>query len=339
MAWPASAYTDQPVPAPYEVAPDIKTYPRNGFGFTLAKQTPCGVGTSGVEEVWESRNYTLTHLVFTEVRNCVTFRAGILNHFEVRISQSRLEIFGTDAGSTALKELGFVANANLPLTRGLIWIEDGHYAANKFGTQQIHTFVWDNVAFDGPALPGDLHLDVNDAHVPVSSTRSLNLGWGFDAGASLSFPIPGADAASLARASGALLTFNAQLNGTPAITYRLGGRAAHTVPWPLAADQGANWATFAFPVPLEDLMPGTNTVRMSFGSSGVIANVDLILVGARDTGGSPTPTGAPMPPSATPTCVATPYGCLAPGTYSLRQVLKNAAGKTIYDKEATYVVH
>ena len=70
-----------------------------------------------------------------------------------------------------------IANANLTFTRGLIWIEDAHYNANKFGChcQAQHTFTWDNVGFDGPVVARDLAFDANDAMKPLANGQ-INLG-------------------------------------------------------------------------------------------------------------------------------------------------------------------
>ena len=87
-----------------------------------------------------------------------------MNHIELRISQNEIDVYATDAGTTSpLKEIATITNANLTLTRGLIWLEDVHYNGNKFNTQRTNTFTWDNVGFDGPILPRDLAFDVNDS--------------------------------------------------------------------------------------------------------------------------------------------------------------------------------
>jgi hypothetical protein len=283
-AWPAFVYSDQPVPAPYANHPAEATYARNSFGFALAANPIpyCPADTSGVDQVFATSNYAFRELPFTKVDNCLTYKQGVLNHFEVRLSQSRVEIWGTNAGSTRLQELGYVADAGLTLTRGVIWIEDVHYFADKMNNQGTHTFAWDNVGFDGPTLPRDLHLDVLDS-LGRNADGTLNLGW-FAPDPSTDKPlrltIPGAR--DLAQASGALLTLNFFATDTAAIRYRLNGRAWHTVAWPFPDAQTYQWRTLAVPIAPADLRAGTNVLDLEATKGGMaVANVDVILLGAQ----------------------------------------------------------
>ena len=90
---------------------------------------------------------------------------GNMNHFELRVSQHEIDVYGTDAGNTTgpMTELAVISNMSLTLTRGLMWMEDVHYNGDKDGPDQgTHTFTWDNVGFDGPTLPRDLAFDAPD---------------------------------------------------------------------------------------------------------------------------------------------------------------------------------
>src|SRR4029434_8312009 len=108
------------------------------------------------------------------------------NHVELRISQNQIEIYATDAGVTPspanLKRIAVVTDANLSLTRGLIWLQDVHYNADKaesgpnVPSQKQHTFVWDNVAFDGPFTYRDFSYDALDVNVPSGLSGAINLG-------------------------------------------------------------------------------------------------------------------------------------------------------------------
>src|SRR5437868_14631629 len=98
---------------------------------------------------------------------------GPMNHIEIDISPTHVDVFASDPGSDEMKQ---IANTDvaLPLTRGLVWMEEAHYNADKEpGTQGNHTFAWDNFGFDGPILPRDLGFDVLDATRDGSSGGSL----------------------------------------------------------------------------------------------------------------------------------------------------------------------
>jgi hypothetical protein len=282
-AWPTFVYTDQPVPAPTGSHTTTSAYARNSFGFALDADFPCTANQTGVGETFATSNYAFRDLsaAFVPVHNCITHAPGVLNHFEVRISQSRVEIWGTNAGSTTLQELGYIPNANLTLTRGLIWMEDQHYNACKFNTQCTHTFTWDNVGFDGPSLARDLHLDVNDPLDP-NADGSVNTGWYApdpSAGSPLSLQIPGAT--NLAQAAGAIVTLNYFATDTSSIMYRLNGNAWHSMAWPFPENLTYVWRTIALPVPLSEVRAGTNTLELQATKGGTtVANIDLVLIGA-----------------------------------------------------------
>ena len=112
--------------------------------------------------------------------------SGITNHVELRVSQNQIDIYATDAGVTPssanLKRIAVVTDANLSLTRGLIWLQDVHYNADKgesgpnVPSQKQHTFVWDNVAFDGPFTYRDFSYDALDVNQANAATRTVDLG-------------------------------------------------------------------------------------------------------------------------------------------------------------------
>ena len=117
--------------------------------------------------------------------------SGITNHVELRISQNQIDIYATDAGVAPspanLRRIAVVTDANLSLTRGLIWLEDVHYNADKgesgpnAPSQKQHTFVWDNVAFDGPFTYRDFSYDALDVNQPNAATKTVDLGKAFSA--------------------------------------------------------------------------------------------------------------------------------------------------------------
>ena len=340
-AWPSFMYTDQPVPAPITSIspPNINTStPRNGFGIVLdgygntadnqfIDNCPNNNDTS-VGEMFVVRNYVLSDISFNIV-GCVkrpntpgsqlnsdsSHLGSPLNHFEIRISQSTVTVWGTDPGSTTLQELAVANNVNLPLTRGLIWIGDGRYNASKFNDQATHTFGWDNVGFDGPVLPRDAANDVNDAN------STGNLGWGMFNTGSLQVP----NVTGVSQATGALLTMNWHNDSTVgSFNYRLNGNAWHTQAWPYDPSQLYAIHTLGIPVPLSEVVNGTNKIDFDFSgiSGSIVANVDLILVGGQgmpscydpsncagsqfSSGPTATPGGPTLTPTLQPTHTPTP---------------------------------
>ena len=317
-AWPTFVYTDQPVPAPYSSSSGIDTSARNSFGFTIASPDyitgnaagPCGGNGTSVDSMFVTRNYQLSSIPFTEM-NCVVRPSSPtqLNHFEVRLSESQVQVWATDPGSTTLREIAQASNVNLPLTRGLIWMEDTHYNANKFNSQQSHTFGWDNVGFDGPVLPRDLTFDALENGLLDVDPRwpnhpGMQLGWTTDA----TVTVP--NVSNVSQAQAALVTFNWFATDTSVPSISVNGNAAITTSWPFDGVTYV-WRTIAVPVPLSEIKAGVNTITIRDAWGVAVANVDIILVGAGGipSGGTPTPTPSPSPtppptPAPTPTPIA-----------------------------------
>ncbi|MBV9896835.1 MAG: hypothetical protein JO020_21955 [Chloroflexi bacterium] len=300
-AWPAFLYTDQPVPAPY----NSQDLPRNSFGiaFDATPGFACADSThTTAMDMWTTQNYQ-EKPVDMHATGCVAkaTAGGPLNHIEVRISPTHVEVWGTDPGANNLHQLAW-ADVQMPLTRGLVWMNDIHYNAAKDGTQRTHTFAWDNFGFDGPVLPRDLGFDVKDNQNSGGSGDEM---LGYKLQQSLTLNINNVN--SLDKAAGALLEFTFTPHNQATINYAFNGHPAHSQAWPYGGNaQTFQSKTLAVPVPLEELVPGTNTVVLTVSPADVmtVANVDLILVGA---GGTVAPAGSaapvvtnPAPPAAAP---------------------------------------
>jgi hypothetical protein len=242
-------------------------------------------------------NYQLGSVPFTRT-GCVLppSHFGQLNHFEVRLSQNQVQVWGSDAGQTDVRMIAEATDVPMPLTRGLIWIEHWHYNAGKFDTQRIHTFAWDNVGFDGPVLPRDLGFDVPDNTVPGHPTEdglpTQNLGYTVPGGGSFTVQLDNIPDPSTA--TGALLEFNFWPHHQQTLTYSANGSEPQSTPWPFAVSDDTVFAsqTIALPVQLSQLHAGTNTFTLSTSDNDgtTIANIDLILVGAGEQGASGTRT-------------------------------------------------
>ncbi len=127
-------------------------------------------------------------------------------------------------------------------------------------------------------------------------------------GSNLSLTVPGVT--NVAQASGAVVLLTYWPHNVATLSYRVNGNAWHTAPWPF--DTGATFVsqTLAMPLPLSEVVSGTNTIQLMTSDTGgtSVANVDLLLIGAGG-GGSPsntpvvTPTG--IPPTVAPVFTAT----------------------------------
>ena len=281
-AWPEIVITDQPVPAPFEDAPGIADYARNSFGVQLSGK--CDDGWT-VNSMFTTSNYQFASTPFARL-GCVkssTGASGPLNPVEIDVSPTHVDVFATDPGSAQLVQLAS-ADVAMPLTRGLVWMEDAHYNANKFDNQANHTFAWANFGFDGPVLPRDLGFDLLDAN--DNGTGGGSIGFLAAAGGAYTFHLDNVH--DVENASDALLEFTWWPHTRATITYSVNGNPPHTMAWPYGNAALYRSETLALPVPPGELVDGSNAFSISTTDAelgGVsIANADLILAGA---GGSP----------------------------------------------------
>lgn len=335
FAWPNFQITSTPAPAPHpEISSDpTQDLPQTSFGFDLSDV--CGSSCSGtnlppssiydpnncvtVQAFWTTTDYVLRQFAPTYDGCVMRSDGGAFNTFRVQISQTKVVVLGTDAGTTETpRPIAELDNADLPLTRGLVWLQDAHYNAGKecpagsppTCSQADHTFRWRNVGFDGPVLARDLGVEYPDAltaGTTAEGTPIVNLGYAVSGAPGKDFTFSGVT--GVERASGALLVYNFDPEWhTPTVAYRVNGGAPGTYPFPItgaAANQDGSWVAGYFQqgvisLPLSQLTDGTDTINVQASSDITMANVDLILVGAGGQPPTPTPT-ATTAPVATPT--------------------------------------
>ncbi|MGZ4738211.1 MAG: hypothetical protein ACXVLM_03055 [Ilumatobacteraceae bacterium] len=287
-AWPEFIITDKPVPGT-RVSISAVTPPAavNEVGFSLDGCTSGPGGSTGVGTVFASKGGVYSELGFTST-GCVTKGSSrSMNHFEVRLSQNHLEVWGTDAGGTALKQLAVADNLGLTFTKGLVWLNDVHYNARKSiepcecGTQWNHTFVWDNLGFDGPKTYRDLGFDVPDANVPgaISSRGDATRRVGFQVGTGpLTLTVAGVRRDQ--NPTGALIVLNTYSFAATVPSVSVNGNAPIDTAWPASFGTYA-WYSLAIPIPLDQVHDGTNTLTFTSGDgSTTVANISIILVAA-----------------------------------------------------------
>jgi hypothetical protein len=314
-AWPELWYTDQPVPAPFVHFSSLQSVPKNGFGVRFAAYCPANVPGCGVRFICPDEpadvpvitvdsavvvNNYVSNDSFTDVApgpikvtqvGCVKASRGPgdMNRFQLRVSQNEIDVYGTDAGTRApLKKIAVITNMALTLTRGLVWIEDVHYNGDKDGPDQgTHTFTWDNVGFDGPVLRQDLAFDILDNLAPIVNYPGLlNLGWNVPLTNAVPLTLTVRGVYNVPKAAGALLTFNYFTYNPVTVSYRVNNGPWHDQPWPFGACYTQNGfvlcgaKTIAVPVPLSEVLPGTNTIQFRSTDAMAIANIDLVLQGA-----------------------------------------------------------
>lgn len=311
-AWPEFWLTDLPTPVPFG-GHFFNSFSPNSLGIRLGGMTPAG-GQGGCPTnanadkprwsvdsaivvrnyVYEDANYqgyspgTVSNPPLTlTVNDCVVSPpdgSGVMNHVEFRISQSQIEVWASDAGVVAtpatLKKIATITNANLSFTRGLIWMVDAHYNADKGfpPSQRSHTFVWDNVAFDGPFTYRDFSYDALDAGVIDAAMNTVDLGKLSFPGQTSTWNVAGLPANPQGTAARVLFNFeNASAPNPTVLNVTVNGHA-HSVPWPYPDSITNSWRSLAVTIPLTDLVVGTNVVQIGSDQTQITSNVNIVLV-------------------------------------------------------------
>jgi hypothetical protein len=308
-AWPEFWITDQPVPAPSShLAPcDLCSIPRNGFGIRFAADRgSCGNGWRADSAI-VSRNYVVedrgifdNNTTGMQIREtgCASLSTGPnggLNHVEIRISQNQIDVYASDAGSKTLHHINSITNANLSFTRGLIWIEDSHYNAEKANIQdpnipdqKNHTYAWDNVAFDGPPTYRDLSYDVLDRGLSLGNGL-YELGWSTTPSSPASLMTLPMTAQGIASATASYLLFNFGKDTNPTVfNYSINGNP-NTATTSLQGVGHVGMRSLAVPVPLTQLVPGAQNIVISSDVNVYFENVNIVLVAASTVPGFPNP--------------------------------------------------
>jgi len=308
-AWPELWVTNLPVPVPFNHFDSWQSNPQHGFGVRFAnavaagQQGLCPNGNNLDKRRWTVdsavvvRNYTLDDTnvsgfgrtnMNAQLLDCVISspdNSGITNHIELKVSQNQIDVYATDAGvapsAATLRKIAVVTNANLSFTRGLVWLEDVHYNADKnesgpgVPSQRQHTFVWDNVAFDGPFTYRDFSYDALD-NAQLRSDNTVNLGKFSGANQPASWNVLNMPANPQAAAVRVLFNFF-HFDPFSTLNVTVNGHA-YSTPWPYPDRIQNTWRTFAITISLSDLVPGTNVVQFSSDQALVTSNVNIVLV-------------------------------------------------------------
>lgn len=228
--------------------------------------------------VWDNNPQFVTY-------GCVIASKGPndgMNHIELRVSQDQVEVWATDAGDAGLKKIAAIKNVALPFNRGYLSFGDYHNrpSAGPRPAHTNHTFAWDNIAFDGPALARDLSFDVPDS-MAARGDGTYNLGWN-------TFPSTPANLTTLpissqqiaaASASGKtpMLTFNFHSSFTTVTSFQYtvnGVQLNGVVPFVVLQNE---YRAIDLPIPVSALVPGQQSISIGGNDTAVIYNVNVRL--------------------------------------------------------------
>jgi hypothetical protein len=226
---------------------------------------------------------------------CVKTEQGVMNKLQFKLSENRVEVWASDAGSTELKRIA-EADVALGFSRGYVHISHVHYNAHKAEVTSYQSYQWARAAFDGPQLRTPRAYEIMDPLTPIPDSTSCSgkaafrisygvkdgvfydLGAGPDKPVKLSFA--GVDPAG---GVSARLNFNTTyVSAGNTLRVRFNGNPWRDFQVP-AIETTWERQGFSVPVPVADLVAGENTVEIGTNTTSFalppnsmhIANIDL----------------------------------------------------------------
>ena len=190
QGWVSLSITAEPTPAPsFAIEQNFENgaVPRDGVEVHLFEL--CAADDRiGVAQVNVLRDLVETYYVDDEggrTPTCVLTERGALNHFELRISRTHLEVWGSDRSLDGvhfgeLTQL-FALDVELPFERGYVHITTHNHSSLKYSQDMVDAWTarWDNVGFDGPVIVGAREHSIPDALEPVviDGVDRVNVGY------------------------------------------------------------------------------------------------------------------------------------------------------------------
>lgn len=303
LGWVSLEVTEDPAPAPSFTLQqnwENGAIPRNGIEIQFHHS--CGGSNVGIGDILVYDDYAQSQ-VLSMSEACVPTTKGRLNHFEVRLSESHVEVYATpyseDGVEFAAPVLLGEADISLPFSRGYVHFTAHNHATIKYSpNHEMDAWVaaWDNLGFDGPAVVGATREYEAGNALTTTASGKTNVAYRVAdeaTGPSDVISIPGVDLTGATGAKLALETWYLHFAGAPpetdyALNYRLNGGAWKARKLTASEIQmmttlpNAGTRSLTLDVALSDLVPGTNTVEFtttnaSQGYPPIVSNIDLIL--------------------------------------------------------------
>ncbi|HEY2404433.1 MAG TPA: hypothetical protein VGI10_00415, partial [Polyangiaceae bacterium] len=268
-------------------------------GASADNQGTAGAGLTGVTRIVLTTDYVIQDLYdpFSGPQanaRCVKTAQGSMNVFQIRLSTSHVEVWGSDAGTTDLRQLA-EADFNLSWSRGYVNLSHVHYNAEKTGpgVTTFQSYQWAKVAFDGPVLPTPrayeiadplslVHTSIADAyHIAYQVTDGST--FDIDDGPTLPRTLIFSSVDPSGGVSARVNFDTSYVAAGDVLQVRLNGNDWHSLTVPMI---NTTWERqgFSIPVPVADLVAGDNTIEFQTTSnpgfsvpanSMDVANIDL----------------------------------------------------------------
>jgi hypothetical protein len=301
--------TAEPAPIPYHDAPSIISTPRSGVGIQIAPWDGAfeDLTRNEVAGVVVVRDYEFirdgfggilgTAEYLGEAPDYNTFRVRDTqpNRFRVVLNRDQIEIWASDWDTPDdLRVVLRATELGLDFDVGYVHFQHVHYNASKtpncacegedpwdfpdpngLFASPTQVYRWDNIGFDGPVYPFGRGYDVagefRDASFEDDGLTIEARDYGVRSG---SVTVEGVDLTDALSA-----TFNFNTDYVEPVRLRFNGNAWLDVAIPAIYQEEPeqySLRTFSVPVPLADMVPGTNTIEIDAGDM-TLGNLDLTI--------------------------------------------------------------
>lgn len=154
----------EPTPRPAFGQWEHASGPRDGVEIVFDNDA-CHAGDTMSPSIHVFRDYVETR---TEIATeCIHVAEGLLEHFEVYVSQGHIEVWGSDASpdgeAFANFRLLWAGDVELPFSRGHLTLVGYNHATIKYWCDAASVTRWDDVGFDGPRIESAREHEVPDS--------------------------------------------------------------------------------------------------------------------------------------------------------------------------------
>ncbi|MBL8742371.1 MAG: hypothetical protein JNK04_14785, partial [Myxococcales bacterium] len=287
--WWALVVSEEPVPAPYRDFISHFTMPRralvldmNGFDCTGGDGTQNQLSAVLVYDDYQVAE-ELVHDDLLDLQ-CFATAEEMLNHVEVRFSQTRAELWATDGDAAeTLRLVGRVEGLSLPFTRGYVSIVHAQYNGEAVGLPSSMTYHFGSLGFDGPVLPTPRAYEIPFSNTSAGNAPADHVNIGYLASATgletccEQTPLPSLSLTGVDLADASAARLNLDAYGFVAggiLEHRWNGGAwrAFAHPFP---DSNAGARALTIPVVFDDLVPGDNMLELRATDDTTIVNLEL----------------------------------------------------------------
>jgi hypothetical protein len=302
LGWASLEVSEDPTPTPSYPNYEYATMPRRSVSFQIAVCE--STSNIGARELRVSDDFAMDMpepSFSAEGDDCVSTADDQLNHYEVLLSRTSIEVFATDVSDDGVSfgtpRRVLAADLDLPFERGYVSITTRNHASNKYSDGAYDAWVvrWDNVGFDGDVFANTREYSAPDSLTNAEGGDMKNVGYPVpdNEGDALSFTLEDVDTADVQRAVLAFTTYyplccESSDYSTYNMRHRVNGGEWHdrflTAGEQAALGEDDQTGAFNHLIELDpgELQAGSNTFEFATagvdqGYPAVIANLDLIL--------------------------------------------------------------